>query len=84
MSCNVLAAVAGVPLLAGLWTPIAGAILAIDEVWIAFSQPADAWAHILLALLGAGLALLGPGAWSIDSRLFGRKRIDLRDRNRAR
>jgi putative oxidoreductase len=25
--------------------------------------------------LGAALAMLGPGAWSVDARLFGRKRI---------
>jgi hypothetical protein len=30
--------------------------------------------------IGAGLALLGPGAWSVDARLFGWKRIDVRDR----
>ena len=84
VACNLLAAVAGIPLLAGLWTPIAATVLAIDELWLAISQPAAAWTHLPLALLGASLALLGPGAWSIDSRLFGRKRIDLRERNRGR
>jgi putative oxidoreductase len=29
----------------------------------------------MLAALGASLALVGPGRWSIDARLFGRKRI---------
>jgi len=32
----------------------------------------------MLAALGAALAMVGPGAWSIDARLFGRKRIDIR------
>ncbi len=31
----------------------------------------------MLGVLGAVLAMVGPGAWSIDARLFGRKRIDM-------
>lgn len=71
---------AGLLLLLGLWTPIAGLIVVLLEGWRAMSQPSDAWTHILLATLGGALALLGPGAWSIDARLFGWKRIDIKDR----
>jgi putative oxidoreductase len=39
--------------------------------------------HIFLAVLAAGVAMLGPGAWSIDARLFGRKRFRMADRNRG-
>jgi putative oxidoreductase len=70
---------AGILLLAGLWTPIAGVLLAIVEIWSAFTHPHDPWSDILLGTLGAALAMLGPGAWSVDARLFGWKRIDLRD-----
>jgi putative oxidoreductase len=77
---HVLAIAAGILLLAGLWTPIAGALLAIIEIWSAFSHPHDPWSYILLGTLGAALAMLGPGAWSVDARLFGWKRIDIRDR----
>ena len=68
---------AGLLLLVGLWTPFAGAIVVIIELWQALWQPADTWTHILLGTLGAALALIGPGAWSVDARLFGWKRIDI-------
>jgi uncharacterized membrane protein YphA (DoxX/SURF4 family) len=54
--------------------------MAIAEVWIAVSsqfwQSGD-WYPIMLAALGVALAMLGPGACSIDARLFGRKHIEL-------
>ena len=67
-------------LLAGLWTPIMGTLVAAIEIWNVFSQPGDPWTPILLGTLGAALALLGPGAWSVDARLFGWKRIDIGER----
>lgn len=67
-------------LIAGLWTPIAGALVALIELWNAYSRPEDLWFYILLGTLSVALALLGPGAWSADARLFGWKRIDIRDR----
>ena len=70
-----VAAGAAMLLLVGLWTPVAGVLMAIAELCLAFSHPTDPWMHILLGTLGAALAMLGPGAWSVDARLFGRKRI---------
>jgi uncharacterized membrane protein YphA (DoxX/SURF4 family) len=75
---RVIVAAAAVLLLAGLWTPIAGTLVAIAEVWITVSrQSGDPWYPVILAALGVAMAMLGPGAWSIDARLFGRKHIDL-------
>jgi putative oxidoreductase len=72
---------AGILLLVGLWTPAAGALVAIVKAPIAFlpyfSHSGDPWIPIIQAALGAALAMVGPGAWSIDARLFGRKRIDM-------
>ncbi len=69
------AAAAGLFLLLGLWTPLAGTIVAISELVIAISHRTDPWICIVLAALGATLAMIGPGAWSIDARLFGRKEV---------
>ena len=68
-------AVLGLFLLTGLWTPVVGALIAIVEVWIALSGAGNACPAALLAALGGTLAMIGPGAWSIDARLFGRKHI---------
>lgn len=70
----------GASLLAGMWTPIAGTLLAIIEVWFAVTQAGRAEMYLPLAALGVSLVMLGPGAWSVDARLFGRKRIDIRGR----
>ena len=64
-------------LLVGLWTPLAGVLMAVTELSLAFSHPTDPWVHILLGALGIALAMLGPGAWSVDARRFGRKRIQI-------
>jgi len=77
---SVAAAGGGIFLLAGLCTPIAGGLVAVIELWDAFSQSGDFSTHILLGTLVAALALLGPGAWSVDARRFGWKRIQIRDR----
>jgi uncharacterized membrane protein YphA (DoxX/SURF4 family) len=70
---QLVAAVAGSLILVGLATPIVAAVGGVTVLCIA----APIETHIVLATIGASLALLGPGAWSIDARLYGRRRIDL-------
>ncbi len=77
---HVLAIVVGMLLLAGFWTPLAGALALVLELWHAFSHPGDLWTSILLGTLGAALALVGPGKFSIDARLYGWKRINIPNR----
>ncbi|HEX7828066.1 MAG TPA: hypothetical protein VF787_00340 [Thermoanaerobaculia bacterium] len=67
----VLALMAGVSLLAGFMTPIAGAIAVIASV--------NTTPLIDTAIISAALILLGPGAFSIDARLFGRREITIPD-----
>lgn len=67
----------GMLLIAGLWTPIAGSLVVLLALWDALAQHGDPYACILLAAIGAALALVGPGSWSFDAWLFGWKRIDI-------
>ena len=77
---EIVAFLVGLALLIGLWTPIAGSLVGVFSLWSAVSHKGDLWADILLATMGATLALVGPGAWSLDARLFGWKRIDISER----
>jgi uncharacterized membrane protein YphA (DoxX/SURF4 family) len=78
VTLHVIAAGAALFLLFGLWTSAAGAIVAIIELFIAFSHNHDPWLTVLLAALGVATALLGPGIWSVDARRSGWKRIEIR------
>jgi putative oxidoreductase len=77
---HVIAVVTGIFLFAGFWTPFAALLQAVIEIWIVYSAAGEAGIHLLLAALGLGLVMLGPGAWSVDARLYGRKRIEIRTR----
>jgi hypothetical protein len=50
-----MAAGGGIFLLAGLWTPVMGTLVALNEVWLALSQHPlprqDKWTDIFLAVL---------------------------------
>ena len=76
---HLIGAGAAILLLLGLWTPVCGTLIAVLEVWVAYSSTA-AGLPIMLATLGITLAMIGPGAWSIDARLFGRKHIEISER----
>jgi putative oxidoreductase len=74
---EVAAACFAVPLLLGLWTPVSGLLMAVAELCLVLLPASDPWMHVRLGALGAALAMLGPGAWSVDAHLFGRKRIEI-------
>lgn len=67
----------GCTLLLGLWTPVTATIAAVLEGVSALSSNGEPSTQFLMMVLTIALALLGPGAWSLDARVFGRKRIDI-------
>ena len=60
----------------GLFTPICSVVIGLVE---AIAMSAEWRTQSMLVVLwlpvSLGIALLGPGAFSLDARLFGRKRI---------
>jgi hypothetical protein len=60
----------------GLFTPYAAAIGCLIELTAAWNaDPHTAFHFIVAALNITAVGLLGPGAYSFDARLFGRRRI---------
>jgi uncharacterized membrane protein YphA (DoxX/SURF4 family) len=77
----------GVSILVGFLTPIFCAFAVAGNVIVSLvefqtSQTpslADFIAHLNLGIICMALALLGPGAFSLDARLFGRREIIISD-----
>jgi|HubBroStandDraft_4_1064222.scaffolds.fasta_scaffold43651_3 hypothetical protein len=70
---GVLDIVVGSLLLAGFLTPVAAILLGLAALNIAFSE--EKWTPVSVFIVALATALLGPGAFSIDARLFGRREI---------
>ena len=78
-----LAIVIGSAIFAGFLTPVASAVATVGYLMtgVAPSLMTEANNHISaltafnLAAISAALVLLGPGAFSLDARLFGRREI---------
>ena len=70
-------ALAALLLIAGLWTPVAGAAVAVIAVAEALTTGEPPVARLLVAAIAGALMMLGPGRLSIDARLFGWKRIEV-------
>jgi putative oxidoreductase len=71
----------GILVAVGLWTQVVAVLAAADGLLNLYLPGLYPWRSFLLVAMGVALALLGPGAWSIDARRFGWRRVDLRNGN---
>ncbi len=82
-AAGLFALVTGAALLIGFLTPVAAALAALDGAGVALSwlpSPISdglcgAPATVFLVVMAASIVLLGPGAFSLDARLFGRREV---------
>jgi uncharacterized membrane protein YphA (DoxX/SURF4 family) len=80
----------GVALAAGFLTPFIGSMVAIGYLIESVReitanlphQPITILIAVNLSLLSISVALLGPGAYSLDARLFGRREIIIPENRR--
>ncbi len=80
---GLLAVTGGVLLLIGFLTPAAGILIGLGSLshalrWLPASTPNlfdTPLSIIFVIIMAAALVFLGPGAFSLDSRLFGRREI---------
>lgn len=76
----IVPAILGALLLIGFWTPVAGILLGVFEMIGIVYGAESVQGSLLLGTVSIALAMTGPGMWSIDARMFGRRRLEVRDR----
>jgi uncharacterized membrane protein YphA (DoxX/SURF4 family) len=62
-------------LLLGFVTPVAAALIGLASLGLTFSTVSYSIQNLDIAVLAVVVALLGPGAFSIDARMFGHREI---------
>jgi uncharacterized membrane protein YphA (DoxX/SURF4 family) len=78
MVCAIGSSVAAVCLVIGILTPYAAAFAGCLELWrLCMRDDVDLF-HLLAAIVvSLALAVLGPGAYSVDNKIFGRRLVNL-------
>lgn len=63
----------------GLRTAIVASFICLLQLALLALARGEIELHLLRSAVGLCLALVGPGAWSVDARLFGRRRVEIQN-----
>lgn len=75
---DILASVVALSLLLGFLTPYCAAICCLAEFWlVVMPWTPDGFSLWMSALTSGSVAVLGPGAYSVDAKIFGRRLIQV-------
>lgn len=81
VAAGALAIASGALLLLGFLTPIAASV--VSGLGVAVQLSDDGRASVFVVIVAIAVVLLGPGAFSVDSRLFGRREVVIPRRKTA-
>ena len=78
MGCAIGSLVAAVCLVSGILTPYAAAFAGCLEFWRLCTRDSADLFHLIAAMVvSLALGVLGPGAYSVDNNIFGRRLVNL-------
>jgi uncharacterized membrane protein YphA (DoxX/SURF4 family) len=78
MGCAIGSLVAAVCLVSGILTPYAATFAGCLELWRLCTRDNVDLFHLIAAIVVSwALAVLGPGAYSVDNKIFGRRLVNL-------
>ena len=69
-----LSRMAAVLIVVGWYTPpaaVSAALVSVCSLWVC----REPWVHVLMIAILVAIGLLGAGAYSVDARLYGRRRL---------
>lgn len=83
MLLGVIGVATGAALLAGFLTPVAAGVVSLGSAGVVLARlhlgavdiPAANSDTFFIVVIAAAIAVLGPGTWSVDAWLFGRREI---------
>jgi putative oxidoreductase len=77
VSAAVAELLAGALVWVGFRTAIVASLICLLQLALLALTPGEIELHLLRSAVSLCLALVGPGAWSVDARLFGRRRVEI-------